>query len=143
MSTKQGGVHREEQDRSTDTFVNWLSEEDRTDAGTTAGAGPCASCGVDGEMLWLRLVIDWEEYLAESHGVDRADDLCRVPLCRRCRAWAETIEIAETAVSRRSRADRERIERERDRFLDSLTIDLVEGLRVAEDLAACPGPPVS
>lgn len=135
MSTKRDDVRQNEQDRVTNTVVKWLSEEEQSmNSETRRRSESCASCGTDEETIWLQLTIEWEEYLAERYDVERPDDICQVPLCTRCRAWAEMIEIAEMSISCQPESTKERIVRERNRFLESLSIELVQGIRVSQDL---------
>lgn len=116
------------------SVADWLSEPGSDGTPNDRRPTTCASCG-DGEAIqWLRMVTDWEDYLCEAHGLGRPDGSCLIPLCNRCRAWAEMIEIAEMALTHLSRSQSDRIIQERNRFLETLNANLVRGIRVSEDL---------
>lgn len=119
-----------------DTVMNLFS--DTAGLGEAAASPPsaCASCGHDEAIQWLRLTTDWEDHMCREHGVPTPDGTSLVPLCSRCRAWAELIEIAEMAIPSLPEADARRIRAERDRFLASLRVDLVRGIRVSEELTS-------
>lgn len=135
MSTKRNDVPRNEQQRLTNTIVEWIAdEENAANLEILKEPRACASCGTVDEIHWLQLTVDWEDYLVSSRDIPRPEDVCRVPLCTRCRAWAEMIEIAEMSMESQPQENQRRIRCERDRFMDSLTIDLVEGVRLSEDL---------
>lgn len=134
MSTQQSDGRDREQ-RITNTVLDLISDPDGSTT-TDSSTGRCASCNDVDTIQWLRLTVDWEDYLISSNDMERPTDVCQVPLCTRCRAWAEMIEIAEMSMECQSEANRRRIRRERNRLLDSLSIELVEGLRLSEDLTA-------
>ena len=112
------------------------------DGDQASGAGPapsppdaCASCGDGTAIQWLKMVTDWEDIVSRHHGVAAPEGVCLIPLCNRCRAWAEIIEIAEMAVPHLPESEQGRILQERDRFLESLDVELIRGMRVSEELS--------
>lgn len=117
------------------TEINWLINQGNPDYEVSESDGTCASCWTEGQIVWLRLITDWEDYLTDKNEVDRHGDNCEVPLCTRCRAWAEMIEIAEMTKEHQEERYRRRIDEERTRFLESLSINLIQGIRVSEDLS--------
>jgi hypothetical protein len=116
--------------------ADWVSEASATPDGPADRPDACASCRADGGTQWLRLVTDWTDDVCQFRGLDRPDDACLAPLCNRCRAWAELIEVAEMAVPVLSDAEANRIRAERNRFLESLDVELVRGLQASHRLSA-------
>jgi len=116
--------------------VDWFSEPSATPDGPANRPDSCASCGDDGGIQWLRLVTDWTDEVCRTRGLERPTDGCLAPLCNRCRAWAELIEVAEMAVPLLSDAEADRIRAERSHFLESLDVELVRGLQTSHRLSA-------
>jgi len=116
--------------------TDWVSEPSATPDSPTDRPDACASCGADGGTQWLRLVTDWTDEVCRQRGLDQPREVCLAPLCNRCRAWAELIEVAEMAVPVLSDAEATRIRAERDRFLESLDVELVGGLQASHRLSA-------
>jgi hypothetical protein len=118
-----------------DTVAEWLSDEPDGVSATDRPQTACASCGDPHGYNWLLLTVEWEEHLSEKHGVPQPDEECRVPLCTRCRSWAEMLEIAEMNLGDHGATERERVLDERDRFLDSLRVELITNFEVSASLS--------
>lgn len=112
----------------------WLTEQPEGLSTTEGPSKPCASCDDPDGSNWLLLTVEWEEYLCDQYGVEPADGKCHVPLCSRCRSWAEMLEIGEMNLGGHDDAEREQIVAERNEFLDSLRVELVANLDVSEKL---------
>lgn len=118
------------------SVVDWFSDPSATPDAPANRPDTCASCGAADGLQWLRLVTDWTDEVCQLRGLDRPTDTCLAPLCDRCRAWAELIEVAELAVPMLSDAEATRIRAERSRFLESLDVEFVRGLRTSHRLSA-------
>lgn len=116
------------------SVANWLAETGSEATANAQRPTTCASCGDGDAIQWLRLVTDWEDYLCRAYDVRKQEGVCRVPLCNRCRAWVEIIELAEMARPHMSEPEANRITQERNRFLETLNANLVKGMRVSADL---------
>lgn len=116
--------------------MSWFSESGPMGEVPTSPPQTCASCGSEEAIQWLLVVTDWVDHICEAHDVPRPEGDCLVPLCGRCRAWVEIIEIAEMAMRDFSESETQRIRHERTRFLESLNLELVRGIRVSEDLSS-------
>jgi hypothetical protein len=124
-----------------DSVANWLSDPGSEVEVNAQPPRTCASCGEGDAIQWLRLVTDWEDDLCQLQNVMTQDGVSLVPLCNRCRAWVEIIEIAEMALPHLSESQSNRIRQERNRFLETLNAHLVRGIRVSENLDSfCSGP---
>lgn len=119
-----------------DTVLELFSEDGATPGTQPRPPDSCASCGGSNAIQWLRMVADWEDSVCETHGISRPEGVCLIPLCNRCRAWAEIIEIAEMAVPQLPEAEGRRIVQERERFLETLDVNLIRGIRVSEELSS-------
>jgi hypothetical protein len=118
------------------TVLELFSETDGTGSVGPSPPNACASCGTGTAIQWLRLVTDWEEFVCRDGGVTDPDGVSLVPLCNRCRAWAEIIEIAEMAIPHLAQAEANRIIQERNRFLETLDVNLIRGIRMSEELSS-------
>lgn len=117
-----------------DRVTGWISDE-AADVSTPEGPSkPCASCDDPHGRNQLVLTVEWEDRLAELHGIDPPDEECLVPLCTRCRSWAEMLEIAEMNRSKYGERDLRKVVDERDRFLESLSPELVGNFEVSARL---------
>lgn len=117
-----------------DSVANWLSEPGSEVGVEAQPPRRCASCGEGEAIQWLRMVTDWEDHLCRQYDLARQEGVCLAPLCNRCRAWVEIIEIAEMAIPHLSDHESNRIRQERNRFLETLNPELVRGIRVSENL---------
>ncbi|MEF8757755.1 MAG: hypothetical protein V5A33_05930 [Halobacteriales archaeon] len=116
-------------------FADWLTSRPDDVATPDGSSKSCSSCGDPNGWNHLLLTIEWEEHLATSHGVEKPDDEVRVPLCNRCMSWAEMLEIAEMNLDTYGEVERRRIIEERNLFLDSLRVELVENFTVSTTLS--------
>jgi hypothetical protein len=116
------------------SVVNWLAEPGSDVEVNAQPPRTCASCGDDNAIQWLRLVTEWEDHLCRQYDLGKQEGVCLAPLCNRCRAWVEIIEIAEMAAPHLPDHEANRILQERDRFLETLDANLVRGVRRSETL---------
>lgn len=114
--------------------ADWLGEKSNavTDGESTK---PCAACGDPDGVHQLTLVVDWVDYLVDEYNTRTPEEECVVPLCTRCRSWAEMLEIAEMNLSDHGRAEQEKILEERNRFLESLRAELISNFAVSQTLS--------
>lgn len=133
MSTKLPDASTDETGVS-DRVADWLEEESSA-ATTDETAKQCGACGDPDGVHRLVLTVDWVDRLVEKYDAGAPDEECVVPLCTRCRSWAETLEIAELNLDRYGQAEREKLRRERDRFLESLQVRSISNFPVPEELA--------
>lgn len=137
MTSNERDVHTGEQSGGLpDTVLNLFSDTGSTPATQPNPPNACASCGNSNAIQWLRMVADWEDLVCEGLGISRPDGVCLIPLCNRCRAWAEILEIAEMAVPSLPDSEGNRIIQERNRFLETLEVNLIRGIRVSEELSS-------
>lgn len=137
MASNDHDVHSGEQAGGLpDTVLELFSDTDGAAGAGTAPPNACASCGDGTAIQWLRMVADWEDSVCSDLGISPPEGVCLIPLCNRCRAWAEIIEIAEMAVPRLPESEGRRVIQERERFLETLDVNLVRGLRVSEELSS-------
>lgn len=118
------------------TVLDLFSETDGVAESGPTPPGACASCGSGNAIQWLRMVTDWEEIVCRDGGISDPDGVSLAPLCNRCRAWAEILEIAEMTIPHLADAEANRIVQERNRFLETLDVDLIRGIRMSEQLSA-------
>lgn len=116
--------------------LDLLPDDSKAVGSAPAPPDACASCGDGTAIQWLKMVTDWEDIVCRDHGAVAPEGVCLIPLCNRCRAWAEIIEIAEMAVPHLPEPERGRIVQERDSFLESLDVNLIRGMRVSEELSS-------
>lgn len=135
MSTDRPDELSSEEFTMADRLADWLSDESTGETAGTGRSGPCASCGDPEGSNWLTLTVEWEDHLSEKHGIDPPEEACQVPLCTRCRSWAEMLEIAEMGLGEHAAAERQRILEERNRFLDSLQVELIANFNVSARLS--------
>lgn len=118
------------------TVLDLFSETDGVGEAGPTPPNACASCGSGNAIQWLRMVTDWEEIVCRAGGITDPEGVSLVPLCNRCRAWAEILEIAEMAVPHLADAEANRIRQERNHFLDTLDVNLIRGIRMSEQLSS-------
>lgn len=134
MSTKLPDVSTEGEALVASHAADWIGAE--SNFPTTDGpAKQCAACGDPDGVHRLVLTIDWVEYLVEQYDATSPQEECVVPLCTRCRSWAEMLEIAEMHLAQHGREERRKIVEERDHFLDSLRVRSISNFAVSESLS--------
>ena len=137
MVSHDDDVHTGEQTGGLpDTVLDLFPDGDRAAAAGPSPPDACASCGDGNAIQWLKMVSDWEDVVCRDLGIRPPEGVCLIPLCNRCRAWAEIIEIAEMAAPQLAEPERRRILQERDRFLETMDVHLIRGLQVSEDLSS-------
>ncbi len=134
MSTKLPDASTDGETGVADHAADWLGKES-TAVTTGETAKQCAACGDPDGTHRLVLTIDWVDRLVEKYDASAPDEECIVPLCTRCRSWAEMLEIAEMNMDQHGRTEREKILEERDRFLDSLRVRSISNFTVSESLS--------
>lgn len=137
MASRNNDVHASERaGQLPNGLLDLFPDGDRSAGSNPAPPDTCASCGDGNAIQWLKMITDWEDILCRDLGIRNPDGVSLIPLCSRCRAWAEIIEIAEMAVPHLHESEQRRILQERDRFLESLDANLIRGIRVSEELSS-------
>ena len=134
MSTKLPDVSTDGESRVANHAAEWVGEGSAS-LSAAETLDQCGACGDPAGAHQLLLTVDWVDYLVDEHSVRTPEKECSVPLCTRCRSWAEMIEIAEMNINQHSPAEREKIIRERNRFLESLQVQLISNFPVSESLS--------
>lgn len=135
MSTKLPDVSADGDSRVANHAADWIGTES-TAVATADSRKQCAACGDPDGAHELLLTVDWVDYLVEAHETRPPEEECVAPLCTRCRSWAEMLEIAELNLDQHGREERRTIVDERNRFLDSLSVQQISNFTVSESLSA-------
>lgn len=137
MKDNESDVRPEEQPAGLHTTVlDLFPERDQVTGADPMPPDTCASCGGTEATQWLKLITDWEDIVCRESGISRPDGVSLVPLCDRCRVWAEMLEIAEMAVHELPASEKRRIRQERNRFLETLDPNLIRGIRMSAELSS-------
>jgi hypothetical protein len=133
--TKTVGVDGREEHSVLEDASSWIGQEPQSLDGADVPDRPCAACGEDESCHWLLMTVDWEDYLAAKYDARAPEEESYIPLCSRCRSWAEMLEIAELNLGEYGRSEQAQILDERNQFLDSLRVEFITNFTICETLA--------
>lgn len=134
MTTKLPDVPADGESAVAKHAADWIGKES-TAVAAAEDRKRCGACGDPHGTHRLLLTVDWVDYLVEEYGTRRPEEECVVPLCTRCRSWAEMLEIAEMNLDQHGREERLTIIEERNRFLESLRVQSISNFTVSESLS--------